>query len=159
MTCLLYTSGSYGSTFNSKCREGTEAKDQQWIENDIGNTADHKSCHSDLHLADTLEDFFIGKVDGVYGCKQKYNCRIMDPKADDICIRSEQGEESGHDKDAADSQDHTVQSCQDKTVSGSFTSGFSVSGTKTDSDQGTDTDSKADGNGVCKVLYLSLIHI
>lgn len=31
-------------------------------------------------LPDTLEDLFIGKVDGVYGCKQKYNCRIMVPR-------------------------------------------------------------------------------
>lgn len=34
----LTETGSYGSTFNSKCREGTDAKDQQWIENDIVET-------------------------------------------------------------------------------------------------------------------------
>ena len=124
--------GCQCSAFNTECRERTKAKDQQRIEDDIGNTANHQTDHRNLHLADTLEDLFVGKIYGVYDSKEKNNCRITDSKVNDICITSKKCQKSRHHKDTTDCQNYTMQTGQCKPVCGCFAGSLSVSGTKTD---------------------------
>ena len=75
-----------GSTFDPHGRERTKAKYHQRIEQDIGNTADHQSDHSYLHIADTLKDFFVCKVYSGHNGKKEYNRGIADAKAANIFI-------------------------------------------------------------------------
>ena len=128
----LTKSGCQCSAFNTQCRERTKAKDQQRIKNDIGNTADQKPDHRNLHFANALEDLFVSKVKRIYRCKQKNNCRITDSKVNDICITSKKCQKSRHHKDTTDCQNYTMQTGQCKPVCGCFAGSLSVSGTKTD---------------------------
>ena len=124
--------GCQCSAFNTQCRERTKAKDQQRIKNDIGNTADQKPDHRNLHLADTLEDLFVGKIYGVYDSKEKNNCRIADPEISYICIGSKQRQKTRHDKNTSDHQNNSVECRKHQAVCGCFAGSLPVSGTKTD---------------------------
>ena len=128
----LTKSGCQCSAFNTQCRKRTKAKDQQRIKNDIGNTADQKPDHRNLHLADTLEDFFVGKIYGVYDSKEKNNCRIADPEISYICIGSKQRQKTRHDKNTSDHQNNSMECRQHQAVCGCFAGSLPVSGTKTD---------------------------
>ena len=70
----LTKSGCNSSPFNSHCGEWTDTKNHQWIEDDIGNTSNHQTNHSNSHFTDALEDFFISKVDIIYNSEEKNDC-------------------------------------------------------------------------------------
>ena len=60
-------------------------------------------------LYNTLEDFFVGKVDSIYSCEQKNNRGITDSKTCNVRIRSKKSQESRHHKDTADCQNNAMQ--------------------------------------------------
>ena len=71
--CHLTDAGCKCRTLNSKTRERSDSENNQRIQNDVDNTADHHTGHRHFHPADCLKNLFKVKVcHDCYG-KQKDN--------------------------------------------------------------------------------------
>ena len=148
----LADAGGQRCTGNAHGGHRAQAEDQDGVQQDVAHAAEHQRHHGHLHAAHSLEHLFKGQRGHIDGGKQEHDGGVGDAGGHKALVGGEPAQKARHDCNAHHRDDHAVQQAEHHAVGGGDLGLFAVARTQVQGDHGVDADTKADGDGVGKVL-------
>ena len=148
----LPRAGGDGGPFYAQLREGPQAKDQNRVQDDVGDTPGEHAQHGQFHPPYSLKYFLEGKPDRDDHRKGEGDHAVAYAQVYDPLVRGEHAQEPADSSDAGKGQDEAVDGGKHETVGGGSAGPVSVSGSQVEGDLCVDAHAKADGHCVDQVL-------